>query len=166
MSDYWFSEKHRDKKSKSVPPPNRTEIESLILTSFLSCPFCGVNDVSFTWGRLVPKRMACLNCGAAWEPVMSYDGNWNLVAAKLVSLDSHRKGSKYMNKMYSSEFWKNMSQLGFEKWKHEQLERITQKTGQAEKVVVIREVVKIRCPYCGGLYDEVSNRCPYCGGKR
>jgi uncharacterized membrane protein len=35
----------------------------------------------------------------------------------------------------------------------------------AEKEI-IREIVKIRCPYCGNLYDEDQDKCPYCGAKR
>lgn len=35
----------------------------------------------------------------------------------------------------------------------------------AEKEI-IREVVKIRCSYCGNLYDEGQDKCPYCGAKR
>jgi flagellar basal body-associated protein FliL len=31
---------------------------------------------------------------------------------------------------------------------------------------VIREIVKIRCPYCGNLYDEDQDKCPTCGAKR
>jgi hypothetical protein len=31
---------------------------------------------------------------------------------------------------------------------------------------IIREIVKIRCPYCGNLYDEKLDKCPYCGGKK
>lgn len=34
---------------------------------------------------------------------------------------------------------------------------------------IVREkevIVKIRCPYCHGLYDEILNACPHCGGKR
>jgi DNA-directed RNA polymerase subunit RPC12/RpoP len=31
---------------------------------------------------------------------------------------------------------------------------------------IIREIVKIRCPYCGNLYDETLNECPNCGGKK
>ena len=31
---------------------------------------------------------------------------------------------------------------------------------------IIREVVKIRCPYCGSLYDEDQDKCPNCGAKR
>ena len=28
-----------------------------------------------------------------------------------------------------------------------------------------RQVVKVRCKYCGGLYDEVAPKCPSCGAK-
>ncbi len=31
---------------------------------------------------------------------------------------------------------------------------------------IIREIVKIRCPYCGDLYDEKLDKCPHCGGKK
>ncbi len=30
---------------------------------------------------------------------------------------------------------------------------------------IIREVVKIRCSYCGTLYDETLDKCPNCGAK-
>ena len=32
--------------------------------------------------------------------------------------------------------------------------------------IVIREIVKIKCSYCGSLYEQTSNRCPHCGGKQ
>jgi len=31
---------------------------------------------------------------------------------------------------------------------------------------IIREIVKIRCPYCSELYDEKLDECPNCGGKK
>lgn len=31
---------------------------------------------------------------------------------------------------------------------------------------IIREVVKIRCSYCGNLYDETLDKCPHCGGNK
>ena len=31
--------------------------------------------------------------------------------------------------------------------------------------IVIKEIVKIKCSYCGNLYDQGSNQCPYCGAK-
>ena len=34
-----------------------------------------------------------------------------------------------------------------------------------EKEVTTREVVKIRCQFCGCLYDEVIDKCPSCGAR-
>jgi len=31
---------------------------------------------------------------------------------------------------------------------------------------IIREIVKIRCSYCGNLYEETLDKCPHCGGKK
>jgi len=46
----------------------------------------------------------------------------------------------------------------------------TQSTEEGTAVVkereIIREIVKIRCPYCNNLYDEKYDKCPHCGGKR
>lgn len=30
---------------------------------------------------------------------------------------------------------------------------------------IIREIIKIRCPYCNGLYDEKLDKCPNCGAR-
>lgn len=39
--------------------------------------------------------------------------------------------------------------------------------GKNEPAIVQEKVlVKIRCPYCGGLYDETLDKCPNCGGTR
>jgi hypothetical protein len=40
---------------------------------------------------------------------------------------------------------------------------------QPKATEIIREkivIVKVRCPYCGKLYDEALDVCPHCGGKR
>lgn len=31
--------------------------------------------------------------------------------------------------------------------------------------IVIKEIVKIKCSYCGKLYDQGSNNCPFCGAS-
>ncbi len=33
----------------------------------------------------------------------------------------------------------------------------------AAPVIIERQVVKVRCRYCGSLGNEVDGRCPYCG---
>jgi len=43
-------------------------------------------------------------------------------------------------------------------------------TSDAQQPVVereiIHEIVKVRCPYCGNLYDETEDKCPHCGGTK
>jgi len=29
---------------------------------------------------------------------------------------------------------------------------------------VIKEVVKVKCQYCGQTYEQTEDKCPYCGG--
>lgn len=36
----------------------------------------------------------------------------------------------------------------------------------ASEKEIIREVIRIRCPYCGNLYDENQTKCPNCGANR
>lgn len=31
--------------------------------------------------------------------------------------------------------------------------------------IVVREIVRIPCRYCGSLVDNTAPRCPYCGGE-
>ncbi len=46
----------------------------------------------------------------------------------------------------------------------------TQGSSSSEPFVVqrevIREIVKVRCPYCNQLYEEKLDTCPYCGAKK
>ena len=48
--------------------------------------------------------------------------------------------------------------------------RETQSTPEGAAVVkereIIKEIIKIRCPYCNDLYDEKHDNCPHRGGKR
>jgi hypothetical protein len=34
---------------------------------------------------------------------------------------------------------------------------------EKDRDVIIKEVIKVRCPYCGGLMDEHDEICPVCG---
>jgi len=97
---------------------------------------------------------------------MSYDRDWGFTAAKLVTLGENKKGSNLINRMYSAHFWKRMSHsISIEESKEIE-QKLKGASGEPTKIVIVREVVKIRCPYCGGLYNEVNDKCPYCGGKR
>jgi hypothetical protein len=36
----------------------------------------------------------------------------------------------------------------------------------APEVIQKEVIVKIRCSYCGSLYEETLNKCPNCGGRK
>jgi len=49
------------------------------------------------------------------------------------------------------------------------LKEITSNAGwPVDRTVIIKEkeIVKIRCPYCGNLYDGSLDKCPHCGAGR
>jgi len=121
--------------------------------------------MEFTWGDLVPNGMTCQNCGATWEPDMRHDVEWIFTSATLIRLGKERKGSSLLNRMYSADFWKELA-TPTPATRSEEDPNPTKAPRMPSRVVIIREVVKIRCRYCGGLFDEVQDRCPYCEGKR
>jgi hypothetical protein len=67
-----------------------------------------------------------------------------------------RRGSKLIGTPEQVRRWKEQEE-------HEkELERLQ----AGEKQVVVKEIVKVRCQYCGQLFDSTLDKCPYCGGKR
>ena len=62
---------------------------------------------------------------------------------------------------FALSFWRSLKYRGAE----DQVVNQQEQPPETPKEV-IREVVKIRCPYCGGLYDEDENKCPNCGAQR
>ena len=68
---------------------------------------------------------------------------------------------------------------GYSKMKHDPVEHYKSKNpprwgvslpppkepeSSLDKVVVTREMVKVRCPHCKNTYDETLVKCPHCGG--
>ena len=83
------------------------------------------------------------------------------MGAKLSDGGSTGKGNSLKDKMYDKDFWRKMVLQEIS------AKRVSEKQkSESEKIIIIKEIVKIRCSYCGGLYDESNDRCPYCGGKR
>jgi len=53
------------------------------------------------------------------------------------------------------------------RWKEqEEHEKELERLRAGEKQVVVKEIVKVRCSYCGQLFDSTLDRCPHCGAKR
>jgi rubrerythrin len=52
-----------------------------------------------------------------------------------------------------------------EKYRREQLGS-SQPLIRERETIVAKEIVKIKCPYCGTAYNMADHdRCPHCGGK-
>jgi len=53
------------------------------------------------------------------------------------------------------------------RWKEqEEHEKELERLEAGERETVIKEIVKVRCRYCGQLFDSTLDKCPHCGGKR
>jgi rubrerythrin len=67
---------------------------------------------------------------------------------------------------YGNEKWGTPQQV--RQWQQEEQdqERVNRGTLIREKETIIREIVRVRCQYCGQLYDEALAKCPNCGARR
>jgi len=125
---------------------------------FPCCPLCGGDEIEIdiAFGRRF-DYVFCLDCKAKWEA--DWKGEDFLIEyVKLLEIDANMEGRSYLKKEFPPDFWRKMA-----------LRR--QKIKPSKEAIVAKEVikeivVKVRCPYCGGLYDEIKDRCPHCGGKR
>jgi DNA-directed RNA polymerase subunit RPC12/RpoP len=53
-----------------------------------------------------------------------------------------------------------------EKFRRERLTGTNMPIVREKETIISKEIVKIRCQYCGTAYNIAeSDRCPYCGGK-
>jgi len=64
---------------------------------------------------------------------------------------------------YGNERWGTVEQVRL--WQQEALEqeRIDKGLLVREKETIIKEIVKVRCSYCGSLHEETDKKCPNCG---
>jgi hypothetical protein len=130
--------------------------ESHVAEYFLRCPLCGSKTLGFDveYGRSL-DYIYCWGCNAKWE--IDWKGeDLRIESITLVEVgNTDKNGLKGVKQ--SPEFWRRMVLQAKE------VEAITkEKEVIREKEVIIR----VRCAYCGTLYNEVLDVCPHCGGKR
>ena len=113
-------------------------------------------EVKDHWGGLSQKSYVfCKECGARWFLPVDL---WGYVkSAQLVSAGMDGKGVDLLQIEHPLGFWQRMTLIG-SKEKQEKVIR--------EREVIVKEIVKIRCPYCHKLYDESDHKCPNCGASR
>jgi len=66
---------------------------------------------------------------------------------------------------YGNEKWGAPEQVSQWEQEAQDQERINQGVLVREKETIIKEIVRVRCQYCGKLHDETDNKCPNCGAS-
>lgn len=121
-------------------------------------------------------------------------GSWPIVAIGatiglivVIAIYSSRQGKKMREKVAKEQVLsaldRRLEEKRFEKeQKEKDLVKYVDKNGnvmwgtpeqviqwkkeEGKGVIIQREIVKIRCKYCGKLYDQTLDNCPHCGGGR
>ena len=136
----------------------KREKRRVISTFFRYCPLCYMgNAVRCEVHSVGGKDCAiCSRCGASWHVYFGFIGG--LSWAKLEKESYDGKGREHLGIEHKPEFW---SRLAFEGRADSQEKRTI-----VRETKIVREIVKIRCQFCGNLYNESIDRCPYCAGHR
>jgi Zn finger protein HypA/HybF involved in hydrogenase expression len=137
--------------------------ESHLAQYFPQCPLCGSESLKFDieYGN-VQDYIYCLSCKSKWE--IGWKGeNFEVESITLVETADPEK-SALKGVKHTPEFWRTMASQAKET---PPIASQAQPIEKEKDVIVEKEViVKVKCPYCGGLYDEVLDTCPQCGAKR
>jgi hypothetical protein len=136
----------------------KREKRRVISTFFRYCPLCYMgNAVRCKVHSVGGKDYAiCSRCGASWHVYFGFSGG--LRWAKLEKESYDGKGREHLRIEREPEFW---SRLAFEGRAD-----LEEKRTIVRETEIVREIVKIRCQFCGNLYNESIDRCPYCAGHR
>lgn len=133
---------------------------------FSVCPFCFSEKVKSEFGSGLPfskDHVICTECGAKWEVGVGKSGFsiGKLKWAKLIVIGIDEKGSEFLNEKKKPDFWQRMALKG-----RRAMPKTVREPVPVKEKEIIREIVKIRCPYCRALYDESNDKCPHCSGAR
>ena len=129
--------------------------ESHVAKFFPSCPLCGSNSLEcdIEYGS-VQDYIYCLDCKAKWE--IDWKGeDFKIEYIILLEVGDAEKYGSLIKEKHSPEFWLKMTS------DTKEVKPIS-KTETNEKAAI----GKVRCEYCGTLFNEVLDVCPYCGGER
>ncbi len=136
--------------------------ENQVRQAFPCCPLCGSKKLMAKLISGGKDTLSCESCKAQWHLIIGISG---LKWAELEHAPENGEGKVYLGKRYEKGQWQKLA---------EKLMKANITTPTAREVnqivrekEIIREkevIVKIRCPYCKNLYNEILDKCPNCGG--
>lgn len=134
---------------------------------FLCCPICGYDQISLNFIAGGRDTLSCDSCGAKWHLYVGLSGfKW----AELELCARDGKGRELFGKRFNKEECKIMAQnarkaLSFQYSVQAQHEKQAVVTKEKEIIRQKEVIIKIRCSYCKGLFNETLDKCPHCGAK-
>jgi len=125
---------------------------------FKSCPICfasakGTFRVHLTMGER--DTLDCNICGAKWHLyIVPFNGfQW----AELDATAKDGRGKEFLGRRVDKKEILAITENG---------SRNNNQSVVTKEIIKEKEVItKVRCPYCHGAYDEISDKCPHCGAK-
>jgi ribosomal protein L37E len=120
-----------------------------VAACFPQCPFCGSKSLHYDveYGS-VQDYIYCIDCNAKWE--IDWKGeDFEVEYITLLEVGDSGKYGNLINEKHSPEWWSRMMLNS-----REQVPAVNAET-----------VSKVRCEYCGTLYNEALDECPNCGGR-
>ena len=123
--------------------------KSHVAEYFPQCPLCGSKSLEYDveYGS-VKDFIYCVDCNDKWE--IDWKGeDFKIEYIILLEVGDSEKHGNLIKEKHSAEFWRNMM------------------PNSKERVPIAKAetVSKVRCAYCGTLFNEVLDACPYCGGR-
>ena len=123
--------------------------KSHVSECFPQCPFCGSKSLEYDveYGS-VQDYIYCVDCNAKWE--IDWKGeDFEIEYITLLEVGDSGKYGNLIKEKHSPEWWGEM---------------MSNSKGQVP-IAKAEAVSKVRCEYCGTLFNEALDACPYCGGR-
>jgi Zn finger protein HypA/HybF involved in hydrogenase expression len=123
--------------------------KSQVAEYFPQCPLCGSKSLDYDveYGS-VQDYIYCIDCNAIWE--IGWKGeDFKIDYLTLLEVGNSEKYSNLVKERHGIEFWREMMSAPRE----------------GVPVAKVDLVSKVRCEYCGTLFNEELDACPNCGAR-
>ena len=123
--------------------------KSHVAECFPKCPLCGSKSLDYDveYGS-EGDYIYCIGCNAKWK--IGWQGDdFKIDNLTLLEAGNSGKYSNLVKETHPIEFWRE----------------IVPSTGEGVSIARDETISKVRCEYCGILFNEELDACPNCGGR-